>query len=275
MLGEPWYVIDEWNVEVYYREEGAIAIPIPVPHMSVHYLLVAYRDSGVVNAVESFRDWGRDYNVQKRVDGYLFDRSDWRLRLWREGEKSSEEPKPWEEQRLMYPCLFSSELKVRKEYVELPDVKLYPTPESTKPVEQQRKKQRAERDSFTQKIFGYTENRAKNGDPEAQLELYRVRRDPREKLKWLCRAADQGQHHAQKELADLYREGCGVINQDATRAYMWLSLAIQGGAVEYRSNLDAVIKTMSKGQLLEAEHMLSKWEPGQCARYLIPIGSVN
>jgi hypothetical protein len=44
LLGEPWYVIDDWDVEVYFREEGAIWIyvPIPVPHMSIHYLLVAY-----------------------------------------------------------------------------------------------------------------------------------------------------------------------------------------------------------------------------------------
>ena len=91
MLGEPWYVIDEWDAEVYFREEGAIGLPIPMPHMSHHYLLVAYRESSVVDAVGSFRDWGRDYNIQKRIDGYMFDRSDWRLRLWR-GKESVELP---------------------------------------------------------------------------------------------------------------------------------------------------------------------------------------
>jgi len=277
LLGEPWYVIDDWDVDVYFRKEGAmdLMVFIPVPRTSIHYLLVVYRKSGVVDFVDSFRDWGPDWVHQERVHGYTFNQSNKVISLVREGGQLIEQQQSWEEQRSMYPCLFTSGLKTRKEYVELPDVKLYPTPESTKPVEQRRIQQRIERDNFTKKIFAFTESRAHKGDPEAQLELFYVRHDPLEKLKWLCRAADQGQRNAQKELADLYREGCGVINQDLARAYVWFSLALQGDVGEYRSNLDSVIKFMSQAQLNEAEHMLTNWKPGQCERDLVPIDSDN
>ena len=78
-----------------------------------------------------------------------------------------------------------------------------------------------------------------------------------------------------KKLADLYREGCGVINQDTMRAYVWFSLALRGGAEEYRSNLDSVIKSMSQAQLTEAERMLTNWGPGQCEHDLVPADSDN
>ena len=66
-----------------------------------------------------------------------------------------------------------------------------------------------------------------------------------------------------------------MINQDRMRAYVWFSLALQGGAEEYRSNLDSVIKSMSQAQLTEAERMLTNWGPGQCEHDLVPADSDN
>lgn len=226
------------------------------------------RQSGVVDVVDSYLERDRQWILQKRVDGFTFYQSLGFIGLAREEEQSLELQNSREEQTSMCPCLFTTRTK---EYVELPDPVLYSTPESTKPLEQERikKKERNE------ERIALIEQHAQDGDPEAQLQLYYLRRDPREKLKWLCRAADQGQRHAQTALANLYWKGCGVIKQDKTRAYVSLSLAVQAGAQEYQPNLDSVIQSMSQAQLTDAERMLANWEPGQCERDLVRTDSDN
>ena len=75
---------------------------------------------------------------------------------------------------------------------------------------------------------------AEAGDPEAQLQLYYGNTHSPDALKWLCRSADQGQSHAQNEIASLYWKGRKGVNRDLTRAYLWYSLAARNGHVEYQ-----------------------------------------
>ena len=111
--------------------------------------------------------------------------------------------------------------------------------------------------------------RAEAGDAEAQLQLYYVERRDRSSLKWLCRAADQGQRHAQNELASEYRRGIHFVKRNLVEAYVWYSLAVQGGAIEYRDRLEELTAAMTPEQIDEAERQLDAWTPGQCERDLV------
>lgn len=246
LLGEPWYPVEEWDVELYYKREGALAFPFPVPHMATHYLLVVYQEAGVVSAVDSFHDWGEDYYVQKRIDGYEFVRSGTHVGLWRIDPKK---------------------------YIELPDPKLYPTPESTKLIGEQRKRQQLEARIRDQKRIARRtnlENRAQAGDPEAQLQLYHLDQVPHERLKWLCRSADQGYPAAQLEVGRLHWKGVQGVKQDLRIAYVWYSLAARGGYKDWDVwELRSLKSKMTPDQTIEATNMLEDWQPGQCEHSLV------
>jgi len=109
----------------------------------------------------------------------------------------------------------------------------------------------------------------KAGDAEAQLQLYYAERRDRSSLKWLCRAAEQGQRHAQNELASEYRRGIRFVKRNLVQAYVWYSLAVQGGAIEYRDRLEELTAAMTPEQIDEAERQLDAWTPGQCERDLV------
>ena len=111
--------------------------------------------------------------------------------------------------------------------------------------------------------------RAEAGDAEAQLQLYYVEGRHRSDIKWLCRAADQGQRHAQRQLAGDYARGTRLVKQDQIQALVWYILAVKGGAEEYRSQLEELAATMSLEQIEEVERRLDAWVPGQCERALV------
>lgn len=117
--------------------------------------------------------------------------------------------------------------------------------------------------------------RAMDNDAEAQLNLYYAERPNRSSLKWLCRAADQGRRYAQAELAGQYARGTRMVEQDRVWAYVWYSLAIQGGGKEFRSRLTDLTTAMTMEQIEEAERRLNSWQPGQCEHDLSPAHSGN
>jgi hypothetical protein len=112
--------------------------------------------------------------------------------------------------------------------------------------------------------------RAEAGDAEAQLQLYYAEGRPNARLKWLCRAADQGYVTAQVEIGRLYWKGLDGLKQDLRRAYVWYSLAAQGGYKDWDVwELRSLKSRMTADQTIEATDMLDAWEPGQCERDLI------
>lgn len=117
------------------------------------------------------------------------------------------------------------------------------------------------------------ENAAKQGDAESQLQLFYLNPNSSDGLRWLCRAADQGQSHAQNELAGLYWKGGRGIGKDLSRAYMWYALAIKNGHDEYSWKLEKLKGAMTSEQIVRAKVILAQWRPGQCEGDLAPSGS--
>lgn len=69
-------------------------------------------------------------------------------------------------------------------------------------------------------------------------------------------AAEQGVMEAQASLAEMYRDGLGVI-QDYVIAYMWVNLAIANNGV-HDSNIrcrDNLAKIMTPSQIAEAQKL--------------------
>ena len=75
---------------------------------------------------------------------------------------------------------------------------------------------------------------------------------------WLAKAAEQGNHNAQSNLAFLYRLGRGVPH-DLNRAYMWRLLSLQGTDTRQNAELRDLAATMSKSDIAEAESRASGW----------------
>jgi len=111
--------------------------------------------------------------------------------------------------------------------------------------------------------------KAEMGDAEAQLQLYWLPNEP-ERLTWLCRAADQGHPDAQYRLGLLHRYGNEGVRQDTVRAYMWYRLAASKGHHSALADAQVPLETLTAGQAMEAEILLQKWEPGQCALEVVP-----
>jgi TPR repeat protein len=129
--------------------------------------------------------------------------------------------------------------------------------------------------------------RAKQGEPDAQWQLYQDL-PTEENLVWLCRAADQGQVDARKELGKLYFYGSDqfrnnenlYISKDLPRACMWFYLAkhdLGNGlakADDFKFNygpyespeVERTAKVMTAHELAKAERLITTWEPGQCDR---------
>lgn len=76
--------------------------------------------------------------------------------------------------------------------------------------------------------------RAKAGDPQAQLQLAQALRDaeeganPTKAMLWCRRAAKQGLPAAQRLLGELYLEGEGVMQDDAM-GVQWIAKAAEAG----------------------------------------------
>jgi len=88
--------------------------------------------------------------------------------------------------------------------------------------------------------------------------------DYAEALKWLRRAAAQGNRYAQSNLGFMYRDGEGV-QKDYVQAHMWFNLAAAASefgkenfAAEER---DKITSKMTPAQITEAQKLAREWEP--------------
>lgn len=83
-----------------------------------------------------------------------------------------------------------------------------------------------------------------------------------------CPNADLGHSDAQKRIADIYSYGLYNVKKDMQRAYVWYSLATNGGDSDAEIRLAVVTSKLTQDQLIEADHLLEQWEPGQCKKDL-------
>lgn len=79
-----------------------------------------------------------------------------------------------------------------------------------------------------------------------------------------CPNADLGHADAQKHIADIYYFGTYNIDRDLVRAYVWYTLAVNGGNENAEKTLSLVISELTPEQLKEAQNLLKEWAPGQC-----------
>ena len=49
-------------------------------------------------------------------------------------------------------------------------------------------------------------------------------------LKWLRKAAEEGDPEAQYDLAECYESGTGGVDRDPSQAYAWMQKAAKGGS---------------------------------------------
>ena len=85
-----------------------------------------------------------------------------------------------------------------------------------------------------------------------------VVRDPIEAAGWMRRAADQGLVVAQARLGTMYELGRGVLT-DPVEAYAWYDRAAAQGDAAARERREALARTMSVQQLVEAEALARAW----------------
>ena len=84
-----------------------------------------------------------------------------------------------------------------------------------------------------------------------------------------CPKADLRQADAQTYIGDLYYLGAYGLEKNLIQAYVWYSLAAKNGNSYATNQLEKVVIDLSPEQLVEAQHRLEQWEPGQCKRDLM------
>jgi TPR repeat protein len=93
-----------------------------------------------------------------------------------------------------------------------------------------------------------------------------VAKDATEGVKWMSKAAEQGNAEAQYNLGVCYAKGDGVAKDDVT-AYMWTNLAAASGAKSAKSAKSAkelrelLEKKMTAEQIAEAQLLSRDWKP--------------
>jgi TPR repeat protein len=87
-----------------------------------------------------------------------------------------------------------------------------------------------------------------------------VPKDYKEALGWYRKAAEQGNARAQTLLGIMYEFGNGVP-KDYVQAYMWFNLAAAGGNNEAAKFRDSLEKSMTPGQIAEAQRRTAAWKP--------------
>lgn len=85
-------------------------------------------------------------------------------------------------------------------------------------------------------------------------------RDPAAAFRWFQRAADQGHVASQANVGRALLSGEGV-GKDALKAYMWATLAFDGGADLSKRTLDAAAKELSEPQIAEAKRLAAEFRP--------------
>lgn len=76
---------------------------------------------------------------------------------------------------------------------------------------------------------------------------------------------------AQKHICDLFYLGAHETERDLIRAYVWCSLAANGGDKVAAKQLDELTNEISLQQLNEAQIKLEEWKPGQCEKDLFAL----
>ncbi len=80
-------------------------------------------------------------------------------------------------------------------------------------------------------------------------------------LRWLRKAANQGQANAQVKLGLMYQEGNGVT-QDYVQAHMWYNLAAARGQKLGRKVRDLLAdEKMTPAQIAGAQKLAREWKP--------------
>jgi hypothetical protein len=81
-----------------------------------------------------------------------------------------------------------------------------------------------------------------------------------EAFKWYRRAADQGSATAQYNLGAMYAKG-QTVPQDVVKAHMLYALAADNGIRAADDAKDKLAKSMSAEQIAEAKKMAHEWKP--------------
>lgn len=118
-------------------------------------------------------------------------------------------------------------------------------------------------------------DKAKNEDPEAQLQQYYnlVEIDLASAHQWLCKSADNGHPDARFRLGLLFETGSEKLPQDFGMAYVWYLLATESGHHWGESNARLIqTEHLTAEGLAEARQKFIDWRPGDCASDLgLPI----
>jgi TPR repeat protein len=85
-----------------------------------------------------------------------------------------------------------------------------------------------------------------------------VARDPRVAASWFSRAVSLGDPGAMYNLAAMYAQGSGVV-QDLVSAYMLLSLSSSKGNPKAANAMAALARRMPAAQVAEAQRRAAAW----------------
>jgi hypothetical protein len=83
-----------------------------------------------------------------------------------------------------------------------------------------------------------------------------------------CPNADLGHTDAQLYIGDIYYHGTFGQKVNRIRAWVWYSLAANGGDAKAVEKLAQVTAELNAGQLEESKRQLADWKPGQCMENL-------
>lgn len=108
--------------------------------------------------------------------------------------------------------------------------------------------------------FRWYEISAKQGFARAQFKLgmlYRNRRDAEHSVYWFTRAAEQGDSHSQKILADAYENGYGVTANDET-ALHWYTELYENGDPSAKRQMQRLRKKLAVRNRTETKSAVAK-----------------
>jgi hypothetical protein len=102
--------------------------------------------------------------------------------------------------------------------------------------------------------------------PDPQLEQLKrgeaalARREYEKALEILRPLAQAGNARAQDRLAGMYADGLGVPRNN-NQAYIWYSLAAQGGGTTASAERDRIAKLMQPAEIRQADYVVQNWRP--------------
>ena len=88
-----------------------------------------------------------------------------------------------------------------------------------------------------------------------------------------CPNADLGHADAQLQIGNIYNQRAFGRKIDPVRAWVWYSLAAQGGNEHAAELLSIVTLELTPEQQVQAIQQLAAWQPGQCAQELLILKS--